>query len=96
MCRFPLYPYVSSEFYWEVHEEAVERLQAGTPHPYRTKILAWNATVHDLARMEKEGADISQIMTLQNRIDALHSDLQVQEVTRIEENVRRLYQWHSG
>jgi hypothetical protein len=42
-CSFVLYPYVSWTFAeavtWNVHEEAIEQLRAGTAHPAREEVL---------------------------------------------------------
>ena len=37
--RFALYPYISEEFYWSVHEDGVVRIEQGHPHPHATEIL---------------------------------------------------------
>jgi hypothetical protein len=91
-CEFTLYPYVSNEQYWFVHEEAIESLRAGTSHPEKTRILEWKA-----AAEEVDGdAEFSEQMRLNKKEWAIYSSLQIQEVARIEQNLNRLYQWHSG
>jgi hypothetical protein len=45
-CSFTLYPYVAGgsgleAIAWQVHEEALERLRAGDPHPQREAVLEW-------------------------------------------------------
>lgn len=37
--RLNLYPFVSHEFYWCVHENDVERIRNGVPHPLASAIL---------------------------------------------------------
>ena len=36
---FTLYPYISEEFYWSVHEEDVVRIEQGQSHPHAAEIL---------------------------------------------------------
>ena len=37
--RFCLFPFVSNDFYWSVHEDDVARIRHGASHPYATEIL---------------------------------------------------------
>jgi hypothetical protein len=91
-CEFVLYPYVSNELYWCVHEDAIESLRAGTSHPEKTRILAWKSVTD---AMDRE-AEVSEQMRLEREEWAIFSSLQIQEVARIEQHLNRLYQWHSG
>jgi hypothetical protein len=91
-CEFVLYPYVSNEQYWCVHEDAIESLRAGTPHPARTQILEWKAAAE---AMDRE-AEVSEQMRLEQEECTIYASLQIQEVARIEQHLNRLYQWHSG
>lgn len=93
-CSFILYPYVSSEFYWSVHQADVIRIQAGTPHRERSHLLAW----YEAARaLEYSQAHEEVSKQIRRGIEAynLFASLQIQEVMRIEYYLRQLYQWHS-
>ncbi len=37
--RFHLFPFVSNDFYWSVHEDDVARIRNGVTHPYAEEIL---------------------------------------------------------
>jgi hypothetical protein len=91
-CEFTLYPYVSNEQYWCVHEDAIDSLRAGTVHPARTQILEWKAAAE---AMDRE-AEVSEQMRLEQEECIIYASLQIQEVARIEQYLNRLYQWHSG
>ena len=95
-CHFTLYPYVSGEFYWSVHEQAIASLRTGTPHPERTQLLEWEAASKALERAEREGAEVSEQMRLAYKEQILSAPLQMQEVARIEQHLHRLYQWHGN
>jgi hypothetical protein len=91
-CEFVLYPYVSNEQYWCVHEDAIDSLRTGTPHPEKTRILEWKAAAE---AMDRE-AEVSEQMRLEQEECIIYSSLQIKEVARIEQHLNRLYQWHSG
>ncbi|NES96681.1 MAG: hypothetical protein F6K32_15875 [Desertifilum sp. SIO1I2] len=95
-CRFVLYPYVASEFYWSVHQESLTALRHGTAHPERSRLLEWEATEQALEQAEREGCEISEQMRLENIASNFHTALQIQEVARIEQHLHQLYQWHGG
>lgn len=90
-CEFVLYPYVSNEFYWSVHEAAIKSLHAGASHPEKAKILEWKA----IAELDKD-IEVSKQMLLDQKEYMISSSLQIQEIIKIEEHLSRLYQWHSG
>ena len=93
-CSFKLYPYVSSEFYWSVHEADVVSLQVGTFHPERSHILAWKAASQALKYAESNEEVSKQIRCRINE-QSLFAALQIQEVMRIEHYLQKLYKWHS-
>jgi hypothetical protein len=91
-CCFVLYPYVSREFYWCVHEDAIASLRAGTPHPERMRILEWNAIA---AAIDSEAESTRQIYLEQAEThiwEALHD----REIDRIDRHLEQLYRWHGG
>ena len=54
--RFNLYPFVSDEFYWSVHEDDVARIRNGVSHPHSAAILdAYDAD----RRMEEYWGELS-------------------------------------
>lgn len=56
--RFNLYPFVSDEFYWSVHEDDVARIRNGAVHPYAAAILdAYDAE----QQMDQCWAELSKI-----------------------------------
>jgi hypothetical protein len=93
-CSFTLYPYVSSEFYWCVHESDVFRLQSGTFHPERSHLLAWNAAAQALEYAEAN-EEVSKQIRRRIQDYNLFASLQIQEVIRIEYYLQKLYKWHS-
>lgn len=93
--RFVLYPYVSDEFYWSVHEDAVARLRAGAAHPDRERVLAWYEAEQALARAEGGDADVPSQMRLSHEAGLLAAPLRIGQVQRIEQALQRLYRWHA-
>ncbi|MEH1910190.1 MAG: hypothetical protein V7L05_32135 [Nostoc sp.] len=52
---FVLYPYVASEFYWSVHEQAVTQLRTGkAQHPVRELIIELASVAEELEQAEQE------------------------------------------
>lgn len=93
-CGFVLYPYVSDEFYWCVHEEAVARLKAGAAHPDRAMVCAWHDAEQALERAECGAAEVSEQMRLTQEVDRLGGLLRIGQVVRIEQALHCLYRWH--
>jgi len=91
-CRFTLYPYVACEFYWGIHADAIARLQAGSVHPQRDRLLEWEAVAGELECLEGEPVEAPQVALLEARATSLHSQLRAQEVTKIEQHLHRLYE----
>ena len=93
-CSFKLYPYVSSEFYWSVHESDLVSLQAGAFHPERSHLLAWYAAARAVEYAEAN-EEVSRQIRRRIQEDNLFGSLQIQEVIRIEYYLQKLYRWHS-
>ncbi|NHZ35541.1 hypothetical protein [Massilia rubra] len=93
-CRFVLYPYVSEDFYWSVHEAAVARLKAGAEHPDRARVCAWHDAEQALERAESGAAEVSAQMRLRQEVNRLAGALQIEQVMRIEQALHSLYRWH--
>ena len=91
---FILYPYVSSEFDWCVHESDLISLRSGAFHPERSHLLAWKAAAQAL-EYAKSHEEVSK--QIRRRIEEynLFASLQIQEVIRIEHYLQKLYKWHS-
>ena len=95
-CRFVLHPYVSDEFYWSTHTQAVAALRGGAPHPQRERLLAWEAASRAEDQAETDGPELSVVLRRAHRANSLHGALRIQEVLRIEEHLRYLYEWHGS
>jgi hypothetical protein len=93
-CSFALYPYVSEEFNWSEHADAVEALRAGATHPQKERLLAWEAASRAAERAETEGPELSVELRHSHRSNGLAAALRIQEVTRIEKHLHHLYEWH--
>lgn len=94
-CRFVLYPYLASEFYWGAHQAAIAALRNGTAHSERSRLLEWEAADRASEQAEREECKVSEQMRLKNIASNFHVALQIQEVARIEVHLYQLYQWHS-
>jgi hypothetical protein len=67
--RFNLYPYISEEFYWSVHEEAIARIQKGDKHTHAAEIIkAYDADLQ-LEQLWENLTDLEQDI-----IDSINND----------------------
>ena len=91
---FILYPYVSSEFDWCVHESDLISLRSGAFHPERSHLLAWKAAAQAL-EYAASNEEVSKQIRCRINEQNLFAALQIQEVMRIEHYLQKLYKWHS-
>ena len=94
--RFQLYPYISAEFYWSVHEADVARIRNGAEHPNAAAILeAYDAE----QRMDQSWGELSEserntILGIDHYASSLKASLlndSILEYLSLEETVAESY-----